>query len=98
MKIYLAGKISRVDWRHDLVTHGDLIMDNPDEYYKQGWPTIPRSIFGEHDYTGPYFLDDCGGHAYAEGEHYAVSKVEGAYGATMQVRRRIVELCFDAIK
>jgi hypothetical protein len=63
LAIYLAGKISKNDWRVPLVGGGDgLNLDDtcccpgadtplPDE-----WPVLRRAIFGFHDYTGPYFL------------------------------------------
>jgi nucleoside 2-deoxyribosyltransferase len=63
MKIYLAGKIDRDDWRRHIVdgmyppgmrgncSDDEEVMDMP-----AAFPVLPRSIFGEHDYVGPYFM------------------------------------------
>lgn len=53
LRIYLAGKISEVDWRHHVVDDlGEHIRN-----WKAGtwWPTVPNAIFGKHGYTGPYY-------------------------------------------
>lgn len=66
MKIYLAGKIGPNDWRHTIVTglatvatpvrelsdaetggHGSVLI----------FDTMPRAIWGQHDYVGPFFQD-----------------------------------------
>lgn len=73
MKIYLAGKIGRRDWRHQIIPdlaemakddraldfdvcqcagHGPLIQCLPGD-----WPVLPKVIFDQHDYCGPFFLD-----------------------------------------
>jgi hypothetical protein len=49
MKIYLAGKISRKCWRHGIV-EGLQGAAGDDQ-----WPVLRNSIFGLHDYVGPYF-------------------------------------------
>lgn len=73
MKIYLAGKISPSDWR------GDILLDyRPGSRFQDEaldpWPLLKNAIFGEHDYTGPFFVSDdhgCGhtanGHGNAAG-------------------------------
>lgn len=56
LKFYLAGKISKNDWRHDLV---DGLRDAYypwDANWKNGWAVLPQSILGKHDYIGPFFL------------------------------------------
>ena len=65
MKIYLAGKIGKNDWRHDIV--GTCLSDACSDFYAYGrqdetaqiameWPVLPKAIFAEYDYTGPYFV------------------------------------------
>ena len=67
-KIYLAGKISHNDWRHDVVdgyadgiqafggwhgsTYGPSLV--VDGHPRQ-WPTLRRAVFDTFDYVGPYF-------------------------------------------
>jgi hypothetical protein len=72
MKIYLAGKIGSMDWRHSVVhnlynalepieENGNLLV-LPDR-----WPTLKNSIFGQHDYTGPFFTNNLGIHCSIHG-------------------------------
>lgn len=60
MKIYLAGKISANDWRHQIVTelrNVDTVKDYKGHVIlPDGWPTLKDAIFGQHDYVGPYFI------------------------------------------
>lgn len=65
MKLYLAGKIGKYDWRHRIVTGLASISAAETEEGSDGakysvfpgaWPITPRAIFGTHDYTGPYFV------------------------------------------
>ena len=62
MKIYLAGKISKNDWRSDVVDHCLFPWDsfNMTDIASSvnGFPCSEKSIFGVHDYTGPYFVED----------------------------------------
>lgn len=59
--IYLAGKISKNDWRQgivgDLRSAGNLSSwshDGPD--LRETWPVEEKAIFGVFDYTGPFFV------------------------------------------
>lgn len=66
MKIYLAGKIGKYDWRHRIVTGlSDIDPTETEEgrnndlsytVLPSAWPVTARAIFGTHDYTGPYFV------------------------------------------
>lgn len=61
MKIYLAGKIAKNDWRHDIVNdlRGAGDVHSEIESYNLGdkcWPILRQSILGKHDYVGPYFV------------------------------------------
>src|SRR5262245_48320700 len=62
LTVYLAGKIRKNCWRHELVAglreatsessscpSGDPVS-LPDE-----WPVLHRAVLGEHHYAGPYF-------------------------------------------
>lgn len=53
MRIYLAGKIDSLDWRHHVVKGltETLATLNP----ANGWPMLEASIHGIHDYLGPFF-------------------------------------------
>lgn len=61
MKIYLAGKVGHRDWRHGIV-HGlagvlpSLLPNYEPHRLPQQWPIYHHSIFGQHDYVGPYFV------------------------------------------
>lgn len=62
MKLYLAGKIGKYDWRHRIVTGlGNISAAQDcdgDPVFPESWPITTRAIFGAHDYTGPYFTSD----------------------------------------
>lgn len=65
MKVYLAGKISRGDWRTRYVKGLDDIGDSP-----QGdiWPVFQNAIADGIHYVGPYFRNmDFGGHGLCHG-------------------------------
>lgn len=81
MRIYLAGKITKNGWRNTIFTDqnitpsnrsvrpdfpagGDINMRNIDQ-----WPISKGTIFGIHDYTGPYFISDDHGSAHGENTH-----------------------------
>jgi hypothetical protein len=53
MKIYLAGKIHKNDWRHSIVA--GLTNALTDTAFPL-WPELPNAIFGHHTYVGPYFV------------------------------------------
>jgi nucleoside 2-deoxyribosyltransferase len=53
MKIFLAGKIKRVCWRHQLVRGLDSILEQAS--FDDGWPVMEKAIFGRYDFVGPYF-------------------------------------------
>lgn len=64
MKIYLAGKIGKHDWRHSIVkglgTIEGIRFQTHEETGGHGgsigdWPVLERAVFGVHDYVGPFF-------------------------------------------
>jgi hypothetical protein len=85
MKIYLAGKISRNDWRHSIVDGLGEVSVHPYE-----WPVLKESIFATHDYVGPYFLSL--GHGQSHCSDY-LHATDCQHGATHEIS----EACFDAI-
>lgn len=65
MKIYLAGKIARYDWRHRIVDGLSYAQAATAEFsghdvenlvLHKEWPFLEGAIFNEHDYTGPFFI------------------------------------------
>ena len=57
MNIYLAGKVGYKDWRHAIV--GGLENANQDfntDDYIEDWHVMNGAIYGEHNYTGPFFI------------------------------------------
>jgi hypothetical protein len=60
MRIYMAGRVAEGDWRHgvvdglapalDSLLQQEIVPGNDDK-----WPVLSKSIFGKHDFIGPYF-------------------------------------------
>lgn len=104
MKIYLAGKIARNDWRHSLVQGLESISatgyssHHRAEFVKP-WPILTKVIFGEHDYTGPYFTTG-GGHGTNHGDNSHGVGADWVYGHDLKCfpKDDLVAACFDAIK
>lgn len=53
MRLYLAGKIGKGDWRHGIVRGLRGAFCDGDEVPKG---ILKNAIFGEHDYCGPFFV------------------------------------------
>jgi hypothetical protein len=72
MKIYLAGKISKNDWRKSIVGAA-VDEDNPRKYGRRlgfdPWRIVRDAIFDQHDYTGPFFTSCDHGCAHSSGVH-----------------------------
>lgn len=115
MKFYFAGKVGFNDWRHTIVDglsdalHGLLPDYDPSKLPEQ-WPIYRHSIFGQHDYTGPYFISRDGlGHYPTHGRNQHGSGVDAdelsiqdfrgnSHDLTRDaLRTRIVVLCLQAI-
>lgn len=99
--IYLAGKISRHDWRDDVVpnlqeTWGGQWNSQSWSFRDSIWPIIPRGVLGVFDYTGPYFTETCGhsDEGCSQPEHRLGSWCEGDEVG----RRGTRDLCFAAIE
>lgn len=63
MKVYLAGKIGRHDWRHSIVPRLDKFSGDNDTNQLS---VIEGGVAGGHDYVGPFFLS-LGGHGEGHG-------------------------------
>jgi len=57
MNIYLAGKVGYKDWRHTIVDGLENANQdfNTDDYIED-WHVMNGAIYGEHNYTGPFFI------------------------------------------
>ncbi len=95
MKIYLAGKISQDDWRGLILPDlnpGGLATWNWESLRRDGWPVDIGTIFGGHDYVGPWFM--CGsGHGLSHG---ANTHGTGDNGGGDH-RADVIDLCRRAI-
>lgn len=108
-KLYLAGKISKNDWRHSIVAglrslhpHFEDGPSIPDQ-----WPILEKSINDTYDYTGPFFVS-CDHGCYHGRDTHGINS-EGCGGPptpldtrphlydTSNTRYKIVKLCRDAI-
>lgn len=68
--IYLAGKISKDDWRHELIgwdLRGTWQPNEDDP--SQPWPVIKNGVLGTFDYVGPYFISDDHGCGHGPNTH-----------------------------
>ena len=95
MKIYLAGKIGKGDWRNRII-EGNRAGGIWDRFPAAGWEHQKGVIFREHDYTGPFFTScdhGCshGSNTHGNGESPCTDLFEG------DRRTSIVRLCMTAI-
>lgn len=93
--IYLAGKIAKNDWRHEVVAglRGTMQLGAP---FPRQWPVLPRAVEGLLDYAGPYPMGcdhGCGHNA----PHASVWGVCGEASGTLD-QAETQRLCFDAIR
>lgn len=106
LRIYLAGKISRKDWRRSIV--GDHLQvavetcpcsSGESELLPVSWPVAERAIFGTHHFVGPYFVD-CrhGGCAFGDDEHgvAATSNEPGDHGERLRPGA-VADRCLAAV-
>lgn len=100
--LYLAGKIAKNDWRHDVVrglhTAGDWAQ-NYGGGERADWPVLKEAILGRFDYVGPYFVADDHGCGHGANTHGAGIDRHGIDGvgdppAAWDVSGR----CLDAIE
>lgn len=111
MKIYLAGKIDKNDWRHTIVDNMSAAefmleglcsadcQDTP-PFLKSGkasFPILSKVIFGQHDYVGPYFVRCDHGCFHGRSTHGVISCYQ-EWQDTISARRETVSLCLEAIE
>lgn len=91
--IYLAGKISKNDWRSFRGTWEQHYDSHP----RWEWPVLKDAVHGM-DLVGPFFISCDHGCAHGPETHGmgGGEDIEGAYPAPS--RQQITELCFDAIR
>lgn len=108
MKIYLAGKIGKNDWRHDLVkevypsqgrswTLGLREIWNTYDTSDDPWPIIPQGVLKRWDYVGPYFLGCDHGCAHGPGSHGVAATTWGDCAGDKLHKDETVGRCLKAI-
>lgn len=72
MKIYLAGKVAKGDWRHQFVPELRNVLDH--EVVDASdvtvlWPRFIQGFLSQHDYVGPFFASCDHGCSHAPTSH-----------------------------
>lgn len=98
-RIYLAGKIARGDWRHEVVS--GLRRAGRDGGEKP-WPTLRAAILGRFDYVGPFFISCDHGGFHGPGSHGVganpeTGDSEGCCDMALLTATDVVQRCVDAI-
>jgi hypothetical protein len=94
VEIYLAGKISGHDWRHDVVAGLDEALYQIRRYWdRQRWPILRDAVTGGFDYVGPYFCPGDAGHL-RHGFYYHESTEQGLIYAFCKEAIRRADLIF----
>lgn len=90
-RIYLAGKIAKNDWRHEVVENLAIEMD-----WKRvtAWPLQQNAIAPSVHYTGPHFIGCDHGCAHGENTHGRGDDCSG----TGETAERTLELCLKAVR
>lgn len=94
--IYLAGKIAKGDWRHEIVGLRGAWGSNG-EMPESEWPIMRAAVFGL-DYTGPYFMSDDHGCGHGSSTHGCGEDGLVCYAYPAPKKPDIVRLCQRAIK
>lgn len=116
--IYLAGKVGPKCWRREIVgdslarwdrSPNDCPWQMSDEDGNAGiapmddWPILMGAIFGQHAYTGPFFIDclagnHCKGQCWYGDDNHGIGATEKTTeGHGLTVARMIPHLCAGAI-
>lgn len=109
MKIYLAGKITKNGWRHDIVPglrdagRYELGFYGYDKIEKITWPILYGRMVNGHDYTGPYFVSCDHGCFHGKGRDSGPAHGWGdegycGYGAGDDTKKFVTSLCRRAIE
>lgn len=92
--IYLAGRISRGDWRESLFW--GVVGEEPDRLSGY-WPVSAGR--GAFDYCGPYFTNQGHGMDHGPGQHGVAENRINEYGYDRSdLRRRTFRACLNAIR
>lgn len=94
---YLAGKITKDCWRHNIVKNlrGSFGTDDVD------WPVIENACGENFDYIGPYFIGCDHGCMHGENSHgQGLQEFDGSVcqDTPIHTPQRVVQNCLDAIK
>lgn len=104
MRIYLAGKVGKNDWRHEIVPGLRAVITAQDAEYvvapPDEWPAL--QFFGSHSYVGPYFIGCDHGCFHGPSQHGCISLIpeanEAEQRASLQRRQAAVRrLCLRAV-
>lgn len=99
LKVYLAGKIKKNCWRHDIVPGLKTAWDGD---YKQhmvlAWPEKFAAMRGGHTYVGPYFVNGDQHMTYhGPNEHGVASQSKGNYEEEQIYPASTITRCLAAI-
>lgn len=100
MKVYLAGKIAKNDWRHGIVRGlREAATDGCMEYPAgvQFPSELPGAIFGKADYVGPFFVGCDHGCWHGDGTH-GVINANSMHDYGFDTRLDVYDRSFDAIR
>lgn len=97
MKIYLAGKIEKNCWRHSIVDslRGGTLADGNAPWHSRN---MERSIFGIHDYTGPFFVGCDHGCYHGYNSHGVGVVSSGCESTPAPTKQETVDRCLRAIR
>lgn len=95
MKVYLAGKIAKNDWRHSIV---DGLRSAVHIGSASHWPVLQSAIFDEHDYVGPFFTSCDHGCFHGPGSHgVGVGGPSGGCCVNPISPHAVASLCLGAV-
>jgi hypothetical protein len=95
VKIYLAGKISKNDWRTSILNESRIALDES-QMTAATWPIWEKAIWGQHDYVGPWFVSCDHGCAHGPNSHGLNADGLGTCMANAP-RRLVASQCLSAI-
>lgn len=98
LTIYLAGKVSKNDWRHEIVHDLRSHYFASGDEYPETWPVMKYAIFGEHHYSGPHPLADDHGCYHGPNTHGVAAGGDIACTGDPGIpRENVARSCLNAI-